>query len=270
MGAQLDRDLAEAHGADLAVVVGLEHDRAREAVAHHQDQHRECDGEQNARDDAGDEQVADRGLRQDAEQDEQQARRDEHAEDGAAGDDADGEARIVAVAQHLGHRDLGEDRGRGDRGAGDGREHGVGGDGRDAEAAAQASEQMKGDLVGVAPDVGDADQKPHQHKKRDDAEFVAAEAFRRGERQHLAGHLEIAAYQPDAAEGDERQRHADVDADIDQHQDGDDRDEADLDAVHPRYPWTGPSRRARCSWRPGCPSSTGARTARRRPRRRPG
>ena len=137
-------------------------DVIREAPRHEPDQPAIGDRQHDAGDDAGDEQIADRGLRQDAIEDQQQARRDQHAEHRGSGDHADGEARLVAQPQHLGHRDLGEHRGRGDRGAGDRGEHRVGADRGHAQPRLDAAEGVVGDVVGVLADVGDADQQAHQ------------------------------------------------------------------------------------------------------------
>ncbi len=145
------------------------------------------EGQQHAGDDAGHEQAADRLLAEHAVEDEQQARRDQHAEHRRAGDDADRERRAVAVAQHLGHRDFGEDCGRGDADAGDGGEDRVGRDRGDAKPARDASEQLVGDVERVLADVGDADQQAHQHEQRHDAEDIVRDGVVGGERHHVAG-----------------------------------------------------------------------------------
>ena len=102
------------------------------------DLHDEGGGEQQAGHDPGDEQVADRLLGEQAVDDEQQARRDQHAEHRAAGDDADREARRVAGRSISGTAILVKTAADAIEMPVHGGEDRVGGDGRDAEPALDA------------------------------------------------------------------------------------------------------------------------------------
>ena len=79
-----------------------------------------------ARDDAGDEQLADRHLGQHAPDDHQHRRRNQHAQAGAAGNATQRELALVAEAAHFGVSNLGESRRSGNRHAGDKSKHGIG------------------------------------------------------------------------------------------------------------------------------------------------
>ena len=102
----------------------------------HDRQHVHRSGEQ-AGNDAGDEQLADVLLGDDAVDREHRRRRQHGAERAAGGDHAGGERLRIVVAAHLRIGDGREGRGGRDRRAGDRGKAGAGGDGGDAEPAAR-------------------------------------------------------------------------------------------------------------------------------------
>jgi hypothetical protein len=169
----------ENDGKDLAGDLGQTHERSlldrwlrpaaridpvRPENSHQHDPDRKAQGKHDARDDPGNEEIADRAFGQNAVENEQQARRDQHAEHGRAGDDADGEARRIAVPKHLRDGHSREHRRRGNADAGDSREHRIGRNRRNAETAAHAPQQLVCNVERILADIGDRDQQAHQHE----------------------------------------------------------------------------------------------------------
>ncbi len=89
----------------------------------------------------------------------------------------------IALPHHLGHGDLREDRGGGDRDAGDRGEHGVRRDGRDAEPAVDPAEDALRGAERVAADVRYVDEQAHQHEQRHGREHVLGDRAVRRERE---------------------------------------------------------------------------------------
>ncbi len=163
---------------------------------------------QNAGQDAGDEQFADVLLGDDAVDREHGRWRQHRAERAAGGDDAGGEALRIAVAAHLGIGDGGERRGSRDRRAGDRREAAAGGDGGDAETAAQMAEEAIGRAEQFAAHAGVRHEGAHQQEHRDDAERVVGHRPHRRLADHLQGR-DAADDVAEAGDADEAHRHAD-------------------------------------------------------------
>ena len=107
----------------------------------------EEDGGDQPRDDAGHEELADRLLREDAHDDEDDARRDDAAETAHGGDDARREPFIVTVPVHLRDGDTGEGRRRGRRGAADRLEARRSEDRRHGQPARDMADELVGRIV---------------------------------------------------------------------------------------------------------------------------
>ena len=130
--------------------------------------------------DAGDEQLADVLLGDDAVDREHGRRRQHGAERAAGGDHAGGEGLRIVVAAHLRIGD-GRERGGGrHRRAGNRGKAGAGGDGGDAEAAAEMADESVGGPEQLAAHAGVRHERAHQQEHRDDAEGVVGHRAHRG------------------------------------------------------------------------------------------
>ncbi len=185
--------------------------------------------QQQTRPDPGDEQVADALLGQDAVEDQEQRGRDHHAQHAGACDHPHGKARGIAVADHLRHRDLGEDRRRGDGDAGDRREDRVGPDRAHAQAAPQAAEHRIGHVEGIASQPRLGHDEPHQHEKRHHAEEIAGNRVIRRQRHQLRRQERRALDRPDPDEGADHQRNGHEQPRQHGHEHRRQRDQADLE-----------------------------------------
>jgi hypothetical protein len=157
-------------------------------AAHDDDGDDEQRREQQAGQEPGEEQLADRLLRQDAVDDEHGGRRDQDAQRAAGRHHAGREARIVVVAAHLRQRDAAHRDRRRHRGAGEGGKAGAGEDRCRGEPAAPVPEPRvrRGEEVLAHP--RHRREVAHQHEQRYDAqrldggirERVGAEDVQRG------------------------------------------------------------------------------------------
>ena len=129
-------------------------------------------GEEQARQDAGEQQPADRLLGQQAVDDECGARRNQDAERAAGGDHAGGEPVAVVVAAHLGQADLAHGHRRGDARSRHGGKARAGEDGGVREPAAHMADPGIGGGIEVARHPGHRSEIAHQHEQRDDGEIV--------------------------------------------------------------------------------------------------
>ncbi len=220
-------------------------DEVRREPGHRRDRDDIGTRQQQARDDAGQEHIADRLLGDEGVDDHHHARRDDHAEHRGAGHHADGKALRIIEADHLRHGYAREHRGRRDRGAGDGGKGGVGGHRGDAETAAQPAEQLIGDLIDVGAETGLADDHPHHHECGNAGVVVMADGGGHRQRHHAHGDGGVALDDPHAEEGDEAERDGDVAAAVDHQDDQDERQDADNDGFHGRCRQTGSGADAR-------------------------
>jgi hypothetical protein len=124
-------------------------------------------GEQDAGDDAGDEQLADRLLGDDAVDDQRQRGRDEDAQRAAGGDEAGGQFLRVAALPHLRDAHAAHGGAGGRAGAAHGGEHRAAEDVGHAEAAGQLVEPAMRRLVEVRRRPRLADRRAHQDEQRD-------------------------------------------------------------------------------------------------------
>ncbi len=146
----------------------------------HDGEHVHRGGEQ-ARNDPGDEQLADVLLGDDA-VDRQHGRRRQHgAERAAGGDHAGGERLRVVVAAHFRIGDGGERRRGGDRRARDRRKTRARHDGGNAKPALEMSDERIGGAKQLAAHARVGHERAHQQKHRDDAERVVGHRAHRGE-----------------------------------------------------------------------------------------
>ena len=200
--------------------------KARPRAADDRDRHHVHRGGEHARQDAGDEQLADVLLGDDAVDREHGGRRQHGAERAAGGDHAGRERLRIAVAPHLRIGD-GRERRRGrDRRAGDRGEAAAGRDGGDAESAAPMAEKGVGGAEQLAAHAGVGDERAHQQEHRDDAERVVGHRPHRGvaddlERRPAADEI------GEAADADEAHRHADRHAQQHQREQHDEADDGD-------------------------------------------
>jgi len=110
-----------------------------------------------------------------------------------AGDHADGEARIVVVAQHLRHGDAGKNRRRGDRRAGDRGEHRIGTDRRHADPALHPPENIVHDIIDIGAETGFGDDEPHEGEKRHRRKRIFGHTVADGDFQEVDRKLDIVA-----------------------------------------------------------------------------
>ena len=201
------------------------------AIADDRDRdHVHRDGE-DARDDAGDEQLADVLLGDQAVDREHRRGRDHDAERAAGRDHAGREALRIAEAAHLRIGDLGEGRGGRDRGAADRREAAAGRDRRDAEPAAQMAEERIGGAEQLAAHARGGGERAHQQEQRHHGEIEVGHRAHRGvaddlQRRQAGG--EIA----EAGDADEAHRHADRHAQQHQDEQADEPDDRDGVGAH--------------------------------------
>ena len=197
---------------------------------HHHGQHVHRGGEQ-ARNDAGDEELADILLSDDAVDGEHRGRRQHGAERAAGGDDAGGEGLRIVVAAHLRIGDGRESRGGRDRGARDRGKAGAGRDGGDAEPAAQMADEGVGGAEQFAAHAGIGDERAHQQEHRDDAEGVVGHRAHRGVTDDFQRRIAVDQIGK-AADADEPHRHADRHAQQHQHEQRDKSENGDRIAAH--------------------------------------
>ena len=188
---------------------------------------------QQAGNDAGDEQLADVLLGDDA-VDREHGRRRQHGAQRAAGrDHAGGEGLRIAEAAHfrIGHgrkRRGGRHRRAADRG-----KAAAGRDGGDAQPAAQMADKAVGGAEQFAAHAGIADEGAHQQEHRDHAEGVVGHRAHRG----LADQLQrrrAADQIAEAGDADEAHRHADRHAQQHQREQRDEAEDGDGVGAHAR------------------------------------
>ena len=148
-------------------------DKPRPETCHGIDAKTKDKRQQQAWNDAGNKEIADRLLCQQPVKDQQQAGRDEHAQNRGAGDDADGKPFGIAVAHHFGHCNTGEYGRRCNGNAGDGREDRIGPDRSYPKTAAYPPEHLVGDIKGITSHPRHGDDIAHQNEERHDAKKVA-------------------------------------------------------------------------------------------------
>jgi hypothetical protein len=174
----------------------------RQAEQHHRDE---------ARQDAGGEQLADAGVGHDPVDDHDGRRRDQDAERPARGDRADRELVGIVVLAHrrigdLGHRRRGRDRRAADRAEACAREHG-----RHRQAAAQVADDGVAGAVELLRHAGAGDEVAHQDEERHHRQRVL-EARLVDDRRRRRHRRAEAAHPPQAEEADQahrdRDRHA--------------------------------------------------------------
>ena len=173
------------------------------------DHGREQDAGNEARDDAGDQELADGGLGRDAVDHHGDARRDQDIERRADADRAGGEFVGIAVAAHFRHGDLGHHRRRGSARAGHGAEDAAGEDGGDRKPALDVRAPVAGSGVKVAREPARGGEKCHQDEHRDRRQRVIrhrAERRQADDPHHLA---EIAGDNVDAEHAGSRERDRD-------------------------------------------------------------
>ena len=128
--------------------------------------------QQQAGEEAGEQQPADRLLGEDAIDDERCARRDENPERAAGRDRAGRKAVIVLVALHLGQADLAHGDRRRDARSRDGGKAGAGHDRRGGKAAAPMADPCIGRAEQRTAHAGRRREIAHQHEQRNDREIV--------------------------------------------------------------------------------------------------
>ena len=180
--------------------------RPQAADRHHR-QHVHGGGEQ-SRNDAGDEQLTDILLGDDAVDREHGRRRQHGAERAAGGNDAGGEGLRIVVPPHFRIGDGGEGGGGRNRGAGDRGEAGAGGNGGDTKPAAEMADKRIGGAEQFAAHAGIGHERAHQQEHRDDAEGVIGHRPHRGVTDDLERGIAVDQIGK-AADADQAHRHAD-------------------------------------------------------------
>ena len=137
--------------------------------------HDEEQGDDQPRDQARQKKLSDRLLRDDAEDDQRNAGRDQDAQGTHDGHDPGGEFLVVAVAVHFRHGDAGEGGGRGRRGAADRLERRGPDHGRHGQPAGDVADEFVGRRVQPLGDAGVEGDLSHEDEERDDREAVGGE-----------------------------------------------------------------------------------------------
>ncbi len=179
------------------------------------DQHPEIDhgGEQHAdndaRDDARNQELADRGLGGDTVDHHGDARRDQDVERCADADRAGRKLVGIAMAAHLRHRDLGHYRRGGGAGARHRAEDAASEHGGDREAAADVRAPIGRGGVEVARQSTRGGEERHQDEHRDGGERVVGDRAERSQAQDPHHFAEVAGDQIDAEQARARERYRD-------------------------------------------------------------
>ena len=134
----------------------------------------EQDRHHDARQDAGDEQVADRCLGEDAIDDHRHARRDEDAERAARGGRPERERLVVAALDHFRHRHRTDGRGGHRAGAADRGKNRASEYGRDGQRTGKPAQPHMRGAKEIVPDPGRRQCLAHQHEQRNDHEHEVA------------------------------------------------------------------------------------------------
>ena len=185
--------------------------------------------------DAGDEQLGNRNLGEDAVEHEADRRRDHRPQRSGAGDDAGRQPLVVAVARHLGDGDAAHGRGGGDRRAGGGRKPRAGEVGGDREPARQSAEPHTPGAEQRRADARMVGHRAHQQEHRDRRKRPMGGEVEGLGLQHAGGHapaLELA----DADHGDQQQGQPDRKPEHDQHQQRAERPETEIERRHEDRP----------------------------------
>ena len=205
----------------------------------HHREHVHRGGEQ-AGNDAGDEQLADVLLGDDAVDREHGRRRQHGAERAAGGDDAGSKRLRIVVAPHFRIGDGGESRGGGDRRARDRGKAGAGRDGGDAQPALEMAEEGIGGAEQFAAHAGIGHERAHQQEHRDDAEGVIGHRAHRGQAdafQRRGAADDVGK----AGDADEPHRHADRHAQQHQREQHDKAEDGDRVGAQMRHRLTRPA-----------------------------
>ena len=188
---------------------------------------------QQSRNDAGDEQLADVLLGDDAVDGEHRRRRQHGAERAAGGDHPGGERLRIVVAAHFRIGDGGEGRGGRHRRARDRGKAGAGRDGGDAEPALEMADEGIGGAEQLAAHAGVGHERAHQQKHRNDAEGVIGHRAHRGVADDFQRRL-AADEIGEAGHADEAHRHADRHAQQHQREQHDKAENGDQVGAHMR------------------------------------
>ena len=156
--------------------------------------------------------MPDRLVREDRPHHHQQARRDQHAETGAAADQAERVGGIVAVAPHLRIGDGRERRGRRHARAGHESEDDVSQDGRIGEAPRQPLDTAVHRPEHVARHARAGDELAHQEKQRHDREEIFAQGLVGRAADEVQAQREILGGEIERKEADDAQTDRDLDA----------------------------------------------------------
>ena len=200
----------------------------------HGDDHRKriAENADDARHDAGEEQLADVLLGHDPVEDEDHRRRDENAQRAACRDGGGGKPVRIAILAHGGQGDLRHGRGCGKGRAADGREPAAGEDGGHRQSAAPVPQPGIGGVVEILRDARLHDEVAHHQEEGKDRQGVAAAVVKEGLAQQGEGRVE--ADDGDRSGGaDGGQRKADRDSGG---QKGEEDEDADFPMVHSGLP----------------------------------
>ena len=187
-----------------------------------------CDDSRNQR---GQEQLADRLLRDDAVDHQDQRRRDQDAQRSAGGQRTRCQRPGITRAPHLGQRHRGHRRSGRDRGPADGAERGAPADCRDGQPAAAMPHPGAGRVEQGSAEPGASRQLAHQQEQRQHRKRVARHpAERRGVQQIEERRPSRDGGEAEAA--DQEHRHRDRHPQCDQHQADAEQEPAVLDVRH--------------------------------------
>ena len=197
---------------------------------------------QQPRQDARQEQPADRGLGEDAVEDEQHRGRDQRAERAPRRDRGRRQLRIIAEAQHLGHADAAHRRGTGDGRARDGGKAAAADQRGHADPARHAAQPDIGRVIDPRRDAGVIGDVAQGHEERDHRQIVRVDQLEEAVHDHGRGRVDRALRHEAAGaervdhEGADRrhgrQHEGDGNAQRQKHDDHADGDQPDGGCIH--------------------------------------
>ena len=121
---------------------------------------------------AGDEKLSNRNFRKNPIDNHEDGGGNQHAQNGASGDDAEAEFPVVLEALHLREGDLGKNGCRRDRDTGDGGEDGIGQNRGDPDSASNPPEEVLGRIEKLLRGSREGREKTHENEKRNDGKNV--------------------------------------------------------------------------------------------------
>ena len=176
--------------------------------------------QQQAGDDPRNEQIADGLFGQQAIQDQQQAWRDQHAQNRRSSHNTNCKSFVISMPRHFRHRDAGKHGSGCDGNSGDGCENRICAHGSNAKATANAPKNMVCHIKSIASHASDGHNKPHHDEQRHHTKEVAGDGFRCCQSQQFTSQNGRSFDHPDPNKRRQHQRDWHPQAKVDHHDHG--------------------------------------------------